>query len=57
MLSRKDVGFGYPRKTTRGVRVPRYFVFNEIELSSLIFCVVMDLIEYVAIVLMMPVGG
>jgi hypothetical protein len=57
IFSGKDMGFGQPRKTTRGVRVPQYFVFTEIELLSLIFCVMLDVIEYVAVVLTMPVVG
>ncbi len=57
VFSGKDMGFGQPRKTTRSVRVPQYFVFTEIELFSLIFCVILDVIEYAAVVLMMPVVG
>ena len=51
------MGFGQPRKKTRDPRVPQYFVFTEIELLSLIFCVMLDVIEYVAVVLTMPVVG
>jgi len=51
------MGFGQPRKTTRGTRVPQYFVFTEIELFSLVFCVILDVIEYAAVVLTMPVVG
>ena len=51
------MGFGQPRKKTRGPRVPQYFVFTEIELLSLIFCVILDVIEYAAVVLTMPVVG
>ena len=57
IFSRKDLGFGKPKRTTRGVRVPQYFVFTEIELLSLIFCVMLDVIEYGAVVLTMPVVG
>ena len=51
------MGFDQPRKKTRGPRVPQYFVFTEIELFSLIFCVILDVIEYAAVVLTMPVVG
>ena len=57
IFSRKDMGFGLPKRTTRGARVPQYFVFTEIELLSLIFCVILDVIEYGAVVLTMPVVG
>ena len=57
VFSRKHMGFSQPRRTTRGVRVPQYFVFTEIELLSLIFCVILDVIEYAAVVLTMPVVG
>jgi len=36
---------------------PEYFVFNEVELFSLILCIVLDISEYVAAVLLMPVVG
>jgi hypothetical protein len=36
---------------------PEYFVFNEVELFSLILCIVLDISEYVAAVLIMPVVG
>ena len=57
MFSGKDIGFGQSRKTTRGARGPQYFVFTEIEFLSLIFCVLLDVIEYAAVVLTMPVVG
>jgi hypothetical protein len=34
-----------------------YFVFSEVELFSLILCTFLDISEYVAAVLMMPVVG
>ena len=34
-----------------------YFVFSEVELFSLILCVVLDISEYMAAVLLMPVIG
>ena len=57
IFSRKDMGFGLPKRTTMGARVPQYFVFTEIELLSLIFCVILDVIEYGAVVLTLPVVG
>jgi len=57
VFSGKDLGFGQPRKTKRSVRVPQYFVFTDIELVSLILCVILDVIEYAAAVLTMPVIG
>ena len=51
------MGLGQPRRTTRGARVSQYFVFTEIELFSLVFCVILDVIEYAAVVLTMPVVG
>ena len=57
IFTKKGMGFGQPRKTTRSVRVPQYFIFTEIELISLIFCVILDIIEYATAVLMMPLVG
>ena len=51
------MGLGQPRKTTKGTHIHRYFVFTEIELFSLIFCVLLDVIEYAAVILTMPVVG
>ena len=36
---------------------PEYFIFNEVELFSLILCIVLDISEYMAAVLIMPVVG
>jgi len=36
---------------------PEYFVFTEVELFSLILCMVLDISEYVAAVLLLPVVG
>jgi hypothetical protein len=36
---------------------PEYFVFSEVELFSLILCLVLDISEYVAAVLLLPVVG
>ena len=57
IFSGKDMGLGQPRKTTKGTHIHRYFVFTEIELFSLIFCVLLDVIEYAAVILTMPVVG
>ena len=35
----------------------QYFVFSEVELFSLIFCIVLDISEYMAAVLIMPFIG
>lgn len=53
----KGIGFGQPGKPTKGTSIPRYFVFTEIELFSLVFCVILDVIEYAAVILTMPVVG
>ena len=37
--------------------LPEYFVFSEVELFSLILCIVLDISEYVAVVLLLPVFG
>jgi len=36
---------------------PEYFVFNEVELFSLILCIVLDISEYMVAVLLLPVVG
>jgi hypothetical protein len=36
---------------------PKYFVFSEVELFSLVLCIVLDISEYVAAVLLLPVVG
>jgi hypothetical protein len=36
---------------------PGYFVFSEVELFSLILCIVLDISEYAAAILTMPVVG
>ena len=51
------MGSGQPTKTKRSVRVPQYFAFTEIEFFSLIFCVMLDIIEYAAVVMTMPLVG
>ena len=44
-------------KTKKDTRIPQYFVFTEIEIASLVFCVVLDVIEYAAAILTMPLAG
>jgi hypothetical protein len=56
-FSKKSMGFGQPKKTTRSGRVPQYIVFTEIELLSLVICIILDVIEYAAAVLTMPLIG
>ena len=36
---------------------PEYFVFSGVELFSLIFCLLLDISEYMAAILIMPVIG
>lgn len=36
---------------------PKYFVFTENELLSLIVCIVLDISEYMVVLLIMPVTG
>jgi len=54
-LSKILWGFFQTKKTARPVH--RYFVFTEIELFSLVMCVFLDMIEYGAAVLTMPLIG
>ena len=54
---KKRMEFSQPKKTARNRAVPQYFVFTEIELFSLVICIVLDLIEYAAAVLTMPLIG
>ena len=51
------MGFGQPGKTTRGANIPQYFVFTEIEIVSLVFCIILDVIEYMTAILTIPVIG
>jgi len=58
IFSKRNIGFAeQPKKTTRSGHVPQYFVFTEIELFSLIICIIFDVIEYAAVVLTMPLIG
>ena len=52
-----DVGFKQAGKTGKTRHVPEYFVFTEIEIISLIFCVTLDVVEYAAAILLMPLVG
>jgi hypothetical protein len=40
-----------------GTHVPQYFIFTEIEIISLVFCVILDVIEYAVAILTMPLAG
>jgi hypothetical protein len=51
------MGFGQPKNKTRSGRVSQYVVFTEIELFSLVFCIILDVIEYATAVLTMPMIG
>lgn len=42
---------------TRSTHVSQYFVFTEIEIISLVFCIILDVFEYVAAILIMPLAG
>ena len=53
----KNMDFIQLTKTKKSARVPQYFVFTEIEIVSLVFCVVLDVIEYAAAILTMPLAG
>lgn len=57
VFSIKFIGLGQPKKTTRSGHVPQYIVFTEIELLSLVICIILDVIEYAAAVLTMPLIG
>jgi hypothetical protein len=54
---KKRMGFSQPKKTTRNRTVSQYFVFTDIELFSLVICIILDVIEYAAAVLTMPLIG
>lgn len=53
----KSVVFGRSSNSTIREHVPRYFVFTEIEILSLVICLILDMIEYAATVLTMPLIG
>jgi hypothetical protein len=57
IFSKKRIGLSQRKKTTSKRAVPQYFVFTEIELFSLVICIILDVIEYAAGVLMMPLIG
>ena len=58
ILSKKWIGTAIQRKnTTPSVHVHQYFVFTDIELFSLVICIILDVIEYAAVVLTMPLIG
>ena len=39
------------------IPLPQYFIFSGVELLSLILCIVLDISEYMAAILMMPIIG
>ena len=45
------------RKNTKSKPYSNYFIFTEKELISLLVCIMLDIIEYVAFILLMPVVG
>lgn len=53
----KHMDFKQIGKTAKGTYIPKYFVFTEIEIISLVFCVILDVIEYAAAILTMPLAG
>lgn len=55
-FSAKNMDVSQSRKT-RSAYVPQYFVLTEIEIISLVFCIVLDVIEYAAAILTMPLAG
>ncbi len=58
IFSKKSRDFAkQPKKAIKRTYVPQYFVFTEIELFSLVICIILDVIEYVAVVLTMPLIG
>ena len=58
IFSKKRMGFGkQPKKVIKRNYVPHYFVFTEIELFSLVICIMLDVIEYITVVLTMPLIG
>ncbi|MEJ2242462.1 MAG: hypothetical protein P8Y18_10025 [Candidatus Bathyarchaeota archaeon] len=58
-FSKNSIGFAKQpgKRSTKDVRVSQYFVITEIELLSLVFCVMLDITEYVSAVLTMPLIG
>jgi hypothetical protein len=55
LLLQGESGLGKRSKEVKPF--PEYFVFSEVELFSLILCLVLDISEYVAAVLLLPVVG
>lgn len=45
------------RKNIKSKPYSNYFIFTEKELISLIVCIMLDIIEYMAVILIMPVVG
>jgi hypothetical protein len=57
IFSKNSMSFNQAKKAMKTGRVPNYIVFTEIELFSLVVCIVLDVIEYTAAVLTMPLIG
>lgn len=57
IFSKNSMISDQPKETMRTRRVPQYIVFTEIELFSLVICIILDVIEYAAAVLTMPLIG
>ena len=55
-FSEKTANCSQSEKARSG-NVPQYFVFTEIEIISLVFCIILDVIEYAAAILIMPLAG
>ena len=45
------------RENKKSTSFPKYFIFTEKELISLIVCILLDISEYVVAILLMPVVG
>ena len=56
-FSQSWIGFYQSKNSTVSEQVPRYFVFTEIEITSLAICVFFDVVEYAAVVLTLPLIG
>ena len=43
--------------TKKTKKIPRYFIFNDIELLFLSVCIILDVSEYMLAILLLPVFG
>ena len=57
LCSKSNFGFNQSNPSTISERIPQYFVFTDIEVLSLVVCIIMDVIEYAAAVLTLPLIG